>query len=326
MPDPPAELVPYYFVKSLIEISGLSDLCFSAFIVLLNLRLENIVQFSYWIIFSPLLLAVTLLVMWASRKRVVDSTLTTFRMVWNLTCVALISFLIILSLNLDHELEAGKEWKVSVMLSPLWAVTFVWLIAATYSMVTYCRFDKIYSSDRLGLLAGDAANSTSVRVSTSSNSVAFRSLEQEKRRGYAVLSVALYIFTITLSPVLICIGLEQDHYIRVSYTIIFTPLYIIDIASACLSTTTFFFTARNQESAFFSLAEISVFFLMTPSSIVFKVFLALQLDRTIDWHWYYVFLPIYLVALFLAVFLISAWRTVYRTIQFNLLSPSHRLQ
>mmetsp|Transcript_19613 Transcript_19613/g.27372 ORF Transcript_19613/g.27372 Transcript_19613/m.27372 type:complete len:347 (+) Transcript_19613:173-1213(+) len=251
-----------------------------AFSIFLLLKLENVVDWSYWIIFLPLWAVLGLLLLLTQSKKLTSQTSLVFRLAW-ITCVSLsICFMVLLTMKKED--FHPTSW--SDVFAPLWVLASILIILGCAGiMVSICSYC-------VSTLAADDFES------------------EQRRRKYLVTGVPLLVSGTILLPFFVLTSLklgDPDQYEDLSWAVIFIPLWITDGFFLYVSCVLFVFTIGARDSALFSLSQVLVFMFGFVMAMIVKVMIVLFAEGNIDLNYYEVWIPILVMQLLFFYFGVS---------------------
>jgi len=221
------------------------SLAIFAFNVLLMLRVDSFVSWDYWSIFSPILLALFVLLILTQSRTVSTRFPLISRLAWLMCVICMIAFIIMLVLKLEaKDILFALEYKhVFIPLWILFGTSFV-----------------------LGIAAVVVA-------------LAFSDTERRKSK-YLTSGIPLLFGNMVFFPFVLLVSFKVTEAEGMTYpwAYVFIPLFIADGFFICISAFLLLFTVGARDSALFTIGQISCFLFSLPAAIVFKVLLVLQLD------------------------------------------------
>jgi len=215
------------------------------FTILLILKVELIVQWGYWTLFSPILLALFVLLILTQSRTISTRFPLISRLAWLMCVLCLIAFVIMLILRMEGlDVEVGLEFEHIFI--PLWIL--------------------FGSSFILGLSAVFVA-------------VCFSDTERRKSK-YLTSGLPLIFGDIVFFPfvLLISFKLSEVQHLDFTWAYVFIPLFIADGFFICISAFLLLFTIGARDSALFTIGQIGCFLFSLPAAIVFKILLVMELD------------------------------------------------
>jgi len=187
------ESVKREFMKALIQISMAVLTLLTSFSIFLLLKIEDIIDWNWWYIFSPLGLIALLLLLCLVRKEVVENTIFAVRMVFVMWIVACSVFGFLLVTALERTFVDAQDPLVTFI--PLWAISGIFLLFSAYLFYRGCCH------------GGDKASSD----------------------NYANMAIPFFCFSLIFAPLVVLLGLKEVGIIQSSWGISMIPLFAVDL-------------------------------------------------------------------------------------------------
>jgi len=246
------------FIGFILQILGLLAITFTVF---LGLYLDDIVDWSYWILFTPiyLMLAIGFL---ATGSRLLSKLVSwVIRMIWRLWLIGFSFFVVFLILYLEY-----SYLSLHALLLPI-LITFV--ITLLFGLGS--------------ILFGACCNKK----------------KPKRKRKYILSGLPLLFLGLTLTPSGIMIGLRIMDILSIKYSVCFIPLFVGDILFSCFSFLLLLFSFGGRENATFTIPQLFSILIILLCDIAFKILIALRFDSNYDITFFEIFIPIFVGELFL---------------------------
>lgn len=227
------------------------------FTIVLPLRIEGAVEWSYWIVFSPIFATLLGFFLATTSQTLSAPAPLGVRILWMAWVISLTMFVVFLVLRLDGSTSLIPS--LDLIFSPLYFGLGLMVL------VGFCL-----------IVAGCCSSSP------------------HKQKKYIVSAVPICCFAVVLLPLILLISFKQgvDSLPNVSYGVIFIPLFVADMFGFCMGFFLLLFSFGGRKDAIFSIFQLFVFLVAIPVSVTFKILLVLYLDGVLKISLIYVFLPL----------------------------------
>jgi hypothetical protein len=231
----------------------------SFFTVLITLKITNVIEWSYWWVFSPLWLALFTLLILTQSRRVSSHMPTIARVVWLICLVSIVAFLTLVNFHLQQTFD----FSFGFIFLPLWV-----LISAS-------------------LLLGISGIVIALRTTD----------DDSKKRKYLLAGLGMLCFDIVFFPFFLLFALRLGEHYSFSWSVVFLPLWITDGFFFIGGFILILFTIGSRDSAIFSLSQLTMFIFVPPTAATFKALLVLALDGKLTVSYYLVAAPLLIMEL-----------------------------
>jgi len=231
------------------------------FTILFALKLDAIINWNYWIIFSPLLLLLLLSLLLSTSQKLSSPAPPQVRVTWILWIVSVTTFVVLLIMKL----ESTTSLNLVEIFIPLYVIAGIVFLSGFYvAFIGCCMKDT-----------------------------------QQQKRKYILSGTPLFIFGIIFFPLVFLISFKEgvDFHINVSWAVVCIPLFVADGFCFCMGFFLLLFSFGGQKDALFTLPQLFIFLALIPVSVVFKVLLIMKLDGVLNIAMVYVFIPLIVLEL-----------------------------
>lgn len=241
-------------------VTAIGSVLLLAFSILLAFKLEDETIYDYYFVFVPVWLICLGFLGISQARRITEKLPVLGRLVWTLFVA---SWLVSTALTAIH-VQYHKVALLGVFL-PLYIFCFM-------ALVFGC----------LGLVVAICTN------------------DSQRQSRYLCVGIPSLVFDAVLTPVVILCHLKIDNDpTDLEWVDVFIPLWVSDVVAFYVGLLLLIFTCGSQSSARFTIHQVSMFLVLIPCSIVFKILLALVLDQKIQLSFHIVMIPLYVACFIL---------------------------
>jgi len=230
-----------------------------AFTILLALRLDGVITWSWWVVFSPAFATLLGFILATSSQTLSAPAPVQVRIIWMFWVISLALFVVFLVLRLEEESTLFRP-SVLTMFLPLYAGLGFMFIVGLYLFIAGCCL-----------------------------------VSQHIQKKYIVSAAPLFCFSIVFLPLVLLISFKEgvdrlpEHF---SWAVIFIPLFVADAFCFCMGFFLLIFSFGGRNDAIFSIFQLFVFLVAIPVAVTFKVLLVLYLDKVLNISILFVFIPL----------------------------------